>query len=184
MSELAGTRRGQALLWFLVTLGVVGVISGAVVAITASRTDKHALGPGWVRAATLAEVRTEGVVYVASADAFVVANGADPLALSALNPHLGERVLFCPTSDWFESPGDGSKFDRFGNYGLGPSPRGLDRIAITILDGAVWIDPTAVTPGPARFDATPSPPTGQFCQLGEGPEPASPSDGQVHHLMP
>ena len=160
MTGLAGTRWGRPLLWSVITLGVIWIVTVSLVAVTRSRSDRQAFGSGWVRVATLADAQTEGVVYVVSPDAFVVVNDGRPLALSAINPHLGERVLFCQMSGWFESLGDGSKIDRFGNYALGPSPRGLDRIAITILDGVVWIDPSTVTSGPARYAVTPAPPTG------------------------
>jgi cytochrome b6-f complex iron-sulfur subunit len=48
--------------------------------------------------------------------------------------HLGCRVPWCPTSQWFECPCHGSKYNRVGEKKAGPAPRGLDRFAI-IVDG-------------------------------------------------
>src|SRR5207247_5013283 len=48
--------------------------------------------------------------------------------------HLGCRVPWCQTSQWFECPCHGSKYNRVGEKKAGPAPRGLDRFAI-IVDG-------------------------------------------------
>ena len=44
--------------------------------------------------------------------------------------HLGCRVPFCQTSQWFECPCHGSKYNRVGEKKAGPAPRGLDRFAL------------------------------------------------------
>ena len=41
--------------------------------------------------------------------------------------HLGCRVPWCQTSQWFECPCHGSKYNRVGEKKAGPAPRGLDR---------------------------------------------------------
>ena len=41
--------------------------------------------------------------------------------------HLGCRVPWCQTSQWFECPCHGSKYNRVGEKRGGPAPRGLDR---------------------------------------------------------
>ena len=46
--------------------------------------------------------------------------------------HLGCKVPFCITSQWFECPCHGSKYNRAGEYRLGPAPRGLDRFPLTV----------------------------------------------------
>ena len=46
--------------------------------------------------------------------------------------HLGCRVPWCQTSQWFECPCHGSKYSRVGEKKGGPAPRGLDRFVITI----------------------------------------------------
>ena len=48
--------------------------------------------------------------------------------------HLGCRVPWCQSSQWFECPCHGSKYNRVGEKKAGPAPRGLDRFAI-IVDG-------------------------------------------------
>ncbi len=52
--------------------------------------------------------------------------------------HLGCRVPQCVTSQWFECPCHGSKYNQVGEKKAGPAPRGLDRFA-TEVDGSVLI---------------------------------------------
>ena len=47
--------------------------------------------------------------------------------------HLGCRVPWCQTSQWFECPCHGSKYNRVGEKRGGPAPRGLDRFALSHL---------------------------------------------------
>jgi cytochrome b6-f complex iron-sulfur subunit len=54
--------------------------------------------------------------------------------------HLGCRVPWCGSSQWFECPCHGSKYNRAGEKKGGPAPRGLDRFPISIAGGAVMID--------------------------------------------
>jgi cytochrome b6-f complex iron-sulfur subunit len=55
--------------------------------------------------------------------------------------HLGCRVPWCQTSQWFECPCHGSKYNRVGEKRGGPAPRGLDHWPITLnSDGSVEID--------------------------------------------
>lgn len=62
--------------------------------------------------------------------------------------HLGCRVPWCSSSQWFECPCHGSKYNRVGEKVGGPAPRGLDRFAVSIAGGAVIIDTGKVVPGP------------------------------------
>jgi len=48
--------------------------------------------------------------------------------------HLGCRVPWCATSQGFECPCHGSKYNAIGEYFGGPAPRNLDRFVVT-LDG-------------------------------------------------
>jgi len=75
---------------------------------------------------------------------------------------MGEPVEYCPSSDWFEDPAHGSKFDRLGRYELGPAPRGLARMRTVVLDGVVWVNPSEVTLGPPRGEHA-ARPAGPFC---------------------
>jgi cytochrome b6-f complex iron-sulfur subunit len=62
--------------------------------------------------------------------------------------HLGCRVPWCPTSQWFECPCHGSKYNRVGEKKAGPAPRGLDRFAFTIGGGSMTVDTGLIEIGP------------------------------------
>jgi cytochrome b6-f complex iron-sulfur subunit len=63
--------------------------------------------------------------------------------------HLGCRVPFCQTSQWFECPCHGSKYSRVGEKKAGPAPRGLDRFyAIQSSDGSIVVDTGNIYLGP------------------------------------
>jgi cytochrome b6-f complex iron-sulfur subunit len=49
--------------------------------------------------------------------------------------HLGCRVPWCQSSQWFECPCHGSQYNRVGEKKGGPAPRGLDRFALTVDSG-------------------------------------------------
>lgn len=80
---------------------------------------------------------------------------ADDLGLMALNtqscPHLGCAVPWCQSSQWFECPCHGSRYNRLGEWTGGPAPRGLDRYASFIDgDGQFVVDLSQALSGPAR----------------------------------
>jgi cytochrome b6-f complex iron-sulfur subunit len=54
--------------------------------------------------------------------------------------HLGCRVPWCQSSQWFECPCHGSQYNRVGEKKGGPAPRGLDRFTITVSGGVVTVD--------------------------------------------
>ena len=124
MSVEAASTRKRRPLFALAVLGAVIVLIVAFVLNRMAVGDGGSPGPGWVRAGTVDQVSSAQVVYVPTAEIFVVATLDGPIALSAVSPHLGERILFCPSSGWFEEPLHGEKFDRFGHYGVGPAPEG------------------------------------------------------------
>jgi cytochrome b6-f complex iron-sulfur subunit len=62
--------------------------------------------------------------------------------------HLGCRVPWCETSQWFECPCHGSKYNRVGEKRGGPAPRGLDRFALTVSGGGIEVDTGTVFTGP------------------------------------
>lgn len=76
--------------------------------------------------------------------------------------HLGCRVPWCATSQWWECPCHGSQYNQAGEYKLGPAPRGLDRFAVQVDGNNLMVDTSTVIQGPPRGTDT----TGQ--QL-EGP---------------
>ena len=62
--------------------------------------------------------------------------------------HLGCRVPWCQSSQWFECPCHGSKYNRVGEKKGGPAPRGLDRFAVSVDGGSVIIDTGTLSQGP------------------------------------
>ena len=65
-------------------------------------------------------------------------------------PHLGCRVPACTSSQWFECPCHGSKYNRVGEKKAGPAPRGLDRFPMTMNNaGELIVDTGTIILGPA-----------------------------------
>ncbi|MER3452316.1 MAG: hypothetical protein C4344_01025 [Acidimicrobiia bacterium] len=62
--------------------------------------------------------------------------------------HLGCRVPWCKTSQWFECPCHGSQYNRVGEKKGGPAPRGLDRFPVTIDGQKVSVDTGIIIQGP------------------------------------
>ncbi len=54
--------------------------------------------------------------------------------------HLGCRVPWCASSQWFECPCHGSKYDRVGEKQGGPAPRGLDHFPLEVSGGNITLD--------------------------------------------
>ena len=79
--------------------------------------------------------------------------------------HLGCRVPFCSSSQWFECPCHGSKYNYAGEWQLGPAPTGMQRFKMSVTGGDVLVDTSDVSsPGPPRgTDTIDEPPQGQFC---------------------
>jgi cytochrome b6-f complex iron-sulfur subunit len=63
--------------------------------------------------------------------------------------HLGCRVPWCQTSQWFECPCHGSKYSRVGEKKGGPAPRGLDRFPADVSGDSVTINTGIVVLGPS-----------------------------------
>jgi cytochrome b6-f complex iron-sulfur subunit len=62
--------------------------------------------------------------------------------------HLGCRVPWCSTSQWFECPCHGSQYNRVGEKKAGPAPRGLDRFPVSVQGGSVVVDTGLLIIGP------------------------------------
>jgi len=62
------------------------------------------------------------------------------VALYQKCPHLGCRVPWCQTSQWFECPCHGSKYNRVGEKRGGPAPRGMDRFPLEVSGGSIIVD--------------------------------------------
>ncbi len=104
-----------------------------------------------------AEARTWFTEYPESAvgDAEKIYNGgvldgmkAGINALYQKCPHLGCRVPECVSSQWFECPCHGSKYNQVGEKKAGPAPRGMDRFPVIIAGGKVSVDTGLVVQGP------------------------------------
>jgi cytochrome b6-f complex iron-sulfur subunit len=92
----------------------------------------------------------------------VLAEGLMPLYQRCV--HLGCRVPFCPSSQWFECPCHGTAYNKAGEFQAGPAPRGMDRFKIAIEGGVVKVDTSEVVQGPPRGTATiQQPPEGPPC---------------------
>jgi len=78
--------------------------------------------------------------------------------------HLGCRVPWCKTSEWFECPCHSAKFDQIGERRGGPAPRGMDLIQSSIENDHLVLDTGRVLRG-ARLgtNTTHQPPAGPFC---------------------
>lgn len=64
--------------------------------------------------------------------------------------HLGCKVPWCASSQWFECPCHGSQYNRNGERKGGPAPRGLDRFDASVdAAGFVTVDTSQVRVGPA-----------------------------------
>lgn len=123
---------------------------------------------GAVEAGLLSEVRVAAVpTYVPAARSYLVAltndevaaltDTADAMLLPGLEhgvlalaqkcPHLGCRVPFCDSSEWFECACHGAMFTRVGEHRDGPGPRGLDAHPVVVADGVVSVDVRTVIRG-------------------------------------
>lgn len=116
------------------------------------------------------------LVWDASSGAAMDAYGEDhavlpdgATGLMAVNsqscPHLGCAVPWCQTSQWFECPCHGSRYNRYGEWTDGPAPRGLDRYPSYVdEDGQFVVDFGTLLTGPARTaNALEQSPEGPAC---------------------
>jgi cytochrome b6-f complex iron-sulfur subunit len=118
---------------------------------------------GKIKDGKVVEVPSTTVETVSAAQAYVTKTPDDaPIALWWRCPHLGCRVPWCESAGEFECPCHGSRFNRLGEYRAGPSPRGMDRFAVEIVDETVIIDTGVITagapPGPEGIDEPVGPP--------------------------
>jgi cytochrome b6-f complex iron-sulfur subunit len=80
--------------------------------------------------------------------ALLVGMSAGYVALYQRCVHLGCRVPWCVSSQWFECPCHGSKYNRVGEKKGGPAPRGLDRFALSVSGGSIVVDTGTIYVGP------------------------------------
>lgn len=87
------------------------------------------------------------------------------VALFQKCPHLGCRVPQCETSQWFECPCHGSRYNQVGEKRGGPAPRGMDRFAMSVnAKGEFVIRTGTVIQGPPiGVNTTGQEPEGPSC---------------------
>ena len=119
---------------------------------------------GWRNLASIEEIEEEEVMYFPEHELFLVhrEGGGSPVALSAIDPHLGHRDAYCRSSGQFQGI-HGEKYDRLGFYFGGPAPRGLDRYAVRIVENRVEVEVTEVIQGRPRSAGPKLEPEGDFC---------------------
>jgi cytochrome b6-f complex iron-sulfur subunit len=169
--ELGVTRRQFFNRGILVGMG--GALSGFGVAMLAFLWPSSSGGFGAkIRVGSVDDVKTaienKEPFYNASAKTYIVAYPAedlskaesvyDPTIVSGMEQgyvalyqkcvHLGCRVPWCETSQWFECPCHGSKYNRVGEKRGGPAPRGLDRFPLTVSGGGIEVDTGTIVTGP------------------------------------
>lgn len=159
MSAPLGRREflSRAWKWVAGLVGVAGVWTTWDVL-----QPSRAAGAGPVRTVTAEQVPATGVLEVPEIRGYLTRVDGDVVALRWKCPHLGCKVPWCESSGQFECPCHGSVFNRVGEYRRGPAPRGMDRFAFQIDEGAIVVDTDAVTegapPGPETIDEPPSGP--------------------------
>ncbi len=95
---------------------------------------------------------------------------AGVVALFQKCPHLGCRVPQCDSSQWFECPCHGSRYNQVGEKRGGPAPRGMDHFAMAVSDGVLIVDTGAIIQGPPiGTNTTGQEPEGPSC-LGQTSE--------------
>jgi cytochrome b6-f complex iron-sulfur subunit len=146
----------------------------ALVAVAGAWTTWDILQPaspsgfgGMIKNGKAASVPSTSVETVSAAQAYVTkAPDEEVVALWWRCPHLGCRVPWCESAGEFECPCHGSRFNRLGEYRAGPSPRGMDRFAIEIVNESVVIDTGTITPGASPGSESIDEPVGPPCEAG------------------
>lgn len=102
--------------------------------------------------------------YVPAGHFWLTRSKGQLFALSQNCPHLGCRLPYCEGSGRFECPCHGSQFDLAGEWIGGPSPRGIDRFAVSVERGRVVVDTrTHIEGAPLGAKEHERPATGPAC---------------------
>jgi len=81
------------------------------------------------------------------------------IALYQKCPHLGCKVPWCKSSQWFECPCHGSKYNAAGEWQGGPAPRGMWHFPIKLQGSTVLVDTGTEIVGPPKGTNTPVDPS-------------------------
>lgn len=121
-------------------------------------TFEHARDPTYVPDARvyLTPVAPDAVARTKAASDPLTHPGIDAgvLALYQQCTHLACKVPWCASSEWFECPCHGAKYNAAGEHRAGPAPRGLDRFAVAIRDGKIVVDTRTILRGPPQGTVT------------------------------
>lgn len=139
-------------------LGAVTVLSGCAKKIEPGSTERL---PGTAEDGDpLWSPQAKAYIVAVPADAQVEGDRVYPaelrgratngvMALKAKCPNDGVRVSWCRGDRFFSCTGCASVFTRYGDCVVGPSPRGLDRLGLSVnTAGDVVIDRSVVINGP------------------------------------
>jgi Rieske Fe-S protein len=108
--------------------------------------------------------------FVRQGRLFITRTHEQLFAIAQKCPHLGCAVPFCESSGRFECPCHGSVFNAAGEWISGPSPRGMDRHPLQVVDGRVVVNTAVVEAGaPLGSRKYDSPSRGGRC----APEPTA-----------
>lgn len=108
--------------------------------------------------------QNEAEAQVAYKDIWDSTKAAGMFALYQKCPHLGCKVPWCQSSQWFECPCHGSQYNKAGEKKGGPAPRGMDRFPIALSGGSVTVDTGKVVLGPpVGIDTLSQSPEGPNC---------------------
>jgi hypothetical protein len=124
-------------------------------------------GPGWIRVGSMADVQRQRVTKVGNSAYVVSYSDLPPYAFAASYVDgIPETLYYCVSSGWFFNEPHATQYDIVGKYKVGPAPSStLPRVAVTVLDGDVWVDPAqpvaGLVPGAGGID---QPAEGPFCQ--------------------
>lgn len=113
----------------------------------------------------------EARAYVVPAPSTLSAQFADKsleaggvMALYQRCVHLGCRVPWCQTSQGFECPCHGSKYNGIGEYFAGPAPRNLDRFVVALTPtNQLVISTSSIIETPRALDKSVVYPQGVSC---------------------
>jgi len=117
---------------------------------------------GKVRTLSQRAIKDGTVREVPAARSYLVKPaGGEILALSQKCPHLGCKIAWCDSSQKFECPCHGSKFNIAGAKLEGPTPRGMDSYTVEIgSDTLVYVDTSSKKTGAAPGTITVDTPAG------------------------
>ena len=157
---------GLAFFWPKLRSGAFGsaIAAGDIDEIKAQLfNDDGTVTPFFVPAAQAYVMPFQGDITVSNFEGKgVIADGL--MALWQRCVHLGCRVPYCDSSQGFECPCHGSKYNREGQYEAGPAPRNLDRFVVSVSDDNVLIiDTGAVIQTPRAKIKTVGYPQGPSC---------------------